>query len=577
MITFSFALLLAASIAVFAGVNAQSGTPVTCTLTLAGGKTTYTQDEFVNYTYTCSRTTSSVTVQVVKPDSTITTYNTGYNITTSTLGFGTSNLVPGSYTLRICIEKTSDIEGTSCPQESMVSVPFTVVASPDTPPVITLSVNTANPAVSGYRPGVRAYYSMTLIDDKELHTVMVSTSQMMYSASTNQMFQCQGKTFCEEKVYIIVPSNPGEQFVTVTAIDSAGQVSTQTVTFEAVACVTDADCGTSNIQWAGASYCGSEASSGLETDIMQYGVAGACKSGGICDTASLPRVKQKCASGQVCTFGQNGVNLCIAQPTECIKGAQITSVCTCGNFTLNYPYDWRASNTPTYCCANNNGSSYTQSGAPCPTSCKTETELKNDEIGCTQRSGFWTERYQEGSCTQVRCNSTPPLSLSTSGSSVIPSLPASTQPFAGSPSVHDNSGSLSPTIPSVQSTIPTVQHPSALQKATGESTRILQQEHKKPNVVKVKKELQLLKNYRKKTNTKIKYIEKKIASFEKKIDMKLQLIDRLKKATVSKRAHAQIDRWEKKILSLEERQEKLELTADAIEASIAEFEATAKE
>lgn len=98
--------------------------PPTCTLTLNDNKTSYTSDSttFVNYTYTCSAPTS-VAVQVVKPDGIATTYNTSTNITTSTMGFGTSNLAAGNYTLRICVNDTT------CSPSSLVSVPFTVIAS----------------------------------------------------------------------------------------------------------------------------------------------------------------------------------------------------------------------------------------------------------------------------------------------------------------------------------------------------------------------------------------------------------------------------------------------------------------
>lgn len=238
------------------------------------------------------------------------------------------------------------------------------VTPANAPPVVALSVLSANAQVSGFRPGVRAYYTTTITDDQSLKSVIVTTSSMMYSGSTNTMVQCPGTTSCEEKVYIIVPANAGAHFVTVTATDSADQVTVKTVTFNANACSTDADCGGGSIQWAGATTCGSEAGSGLETDIMQYAVAATCKSGGICDTSSQQRVKQKCASGQVCTFGYNGVNLCIAPAAACTVGAQITSVCTCGNATLNYPYDWRVS-MPTYCCFNN-GSYSVNGGSPCP-------------------------------------------------------------------------------------------------------------------------------------------------------------------------------------------------------------------
>ncbi len=242
------------------------------------------------------------------------------------------------------------------------SAPSSTIVSSDAPPVISLTVLSSNPQVSGYRPGVNARYATTITDDKALKKVVVTTSQMMFSSSTYEMYNCVDRISCEEKSYAITPSTPGAHFVTVTATDSAGQVTTKTVTFNADACSTDADCGGGAIQWAGASFCGSEAG-GLETDIMQYGVAGICKSGGICDTTSLPRVKQKCASGQVCTFTSNGMNVCVLKPNACTAGAQISTVCTCGNATFNYPYDWRV-NTPTSCCLVNG--SFSTYGGSCP-------------------------------------------------------------------------------------------------------------------------------------------------------------------------------------------------------------------
>lgn len=125
--------------------------PPTCTLTLNDGRTSYPADSttFVNYTYTCSSPTT-VAVQVVKPDGTATTYNSATNITTSTMGFGTSNLVAGNYTLRICV---NDI---TCSPSSLVSVPFTITA-----PVTA----TAIPAAPS---GLTAVYSTENLGQREV-------------------------------------------------------------------------------------------------------------------------------------------------------------------------------------------------------------------------------------------------------------------------------------------------------------------------------------------------------------------------------------------------------------------------
>ncbi|MBI5413256.1 hypothetical protein HZA42_02815 [Candidatus Peregrinibacteria bacterium] len=127
--------------------------PPTCTLTLNDNKTTYVSNstEFVNYTYTCLSATS-VAVQVVKPDGTATIYNTSTNITTSTMGFGTSNLTAGNYTLRICVN-----DNTCSSPSSFVSVPFAVTA-----PVVTscagMNLSTNKTSYSGGE-GVTLNYS----------------------------------------------------------------------------------------------------------------------------------------------------------------------------------------------------------------------------------------------------------------------------------------------------------------------------------------------------------------------------------------------------------------------------------
>lgn len=529
-ITFSFVLLLAAGIAVFAGVNAQSGTPVTCTLTLAGNKTTYTDapGEFVNYTYTCSRITSSVTVQVVKPDDIVTTYTTGYNTSTGTLGFGTSNLVPGGYTLRICIEKTSDIEGTSCPPDSIVAVPFTIVASPNTPPTVSLSVNTTNTAVSGYRPGVRAYFSMSATDDRELRTVVVTTSPMMYSGSPIDMTsQCQGKTFCEEKVYIIAPSNPGPQFVTVTATDNTGQTTTKTVNFNAVACTTDAECGGGSIQWAGATFCGSPDSSSLNSAIMQYGVAATCKSGGICDTSSQMLVKQQCAAGDVC--GSYTSPTCMTKPQACIPNGEITYACSCGALTVVPPSYWER-----FCCVNySGGTQYTSHDIcpPAPSSSSFSSPISFSSSSLVQRSA------SSSIVTSTSQTSTPSVSPVLQGTAP-PAVPAA---------------ALSPGVRPAAQPSPRAETGSAVQATpSGQEKRMSKSE--------LQREWKSLKGKANAIQKKLASVERNITSFEKKMDAKLRFLDRVKRKDVQKRVTVQIERWEKKVASLEEQKEKLEQT-----------------
>ncbi|MBI2634925.1 hypothetical protein HYW82_04655, partial [Candidatus Peregrinibacteria bacterium] len=103
-------------------------TPVvaTCALDikLNDNKTTYNKGDSVNYTYSCSPAgtkAASTTVQVVKPDGTATTYNSGTNIDTATLGFSTSNLDAGSYTIRVCLNSTCT--------SGIASVNFTLAAA----------------------------------------------------------------------------------------------------------------------------------------------------------------------------------------------------------------------------------------------------------------------------------------------------------------------------------------------------------------------------------------------------------------------------------------------------------------
>ncbi|MDO8496202.1 MAG: peptidoglycan-binding protein [bacterium] len=120
----------------------QSGAS-TCSglnLTFQGGKSSYVIGETITYTYSCtpSGTASYVEIQVVKPDGSATTYNSASgSISTNTLGFGTSNLVAGSYTLRACFS-------VGCSSVT-ASSPFTVAAaSTPTPTPATSSVSFDN-------------------------------------------------------------------------------------------------------------------------------------------------------------------------------------------------------------------------------------------------------------------------------------------------------------------------------------------------------------------------------------------------------------------------------------------------
>ncbi|MBU1993053.1 S-layer homology domain-containing protein [Patescibacteria group bacterium] len=108
------------------GTSCVITTTATCALglTLNDNKTLYNKGDFVNYTYSCTPAgtrAASVTVQVVSPDGTATTYNTGTNIDTSTMGFSTSNLPVGIYTLRACLSAACT--------SGVASVSFTIGAA----------------------------------------------------------------------------------------------------------------------------------------------------------------------------------------------------------------------------------------------------------------------------------------------------------------------------------------------------------------------------------------------------------------------------------------------------------------
>ena len=96
------------------------------TLTFANNKTSYIVGETVTYTYICTPggTAANVTVQVVNPSGVPTTYNSATNVSQNTLGFGTSNLAVGTYTLRACFDS-------NCSPVT-ASLPFSVVSSSST-------------------------------------------------------------------------------------------------------------------------------------------------------------------------------------------------------------------------------------------------------------------------------------------------------------------------------------------------------------------------------------------------------------------------------------------------------------
>ncbi|MBI5753612.1 hypothetical protein HZA40_00520 [Candidatus Peregrinibacteria bacterium] len=115
-------------------VTAPAATCPTLNFKLAETKTSYVVGDMVNYSYICAdgTNTSSVSIVLHKPDNTDTTYVTGTNVgsTLQQMGFSTSNLAAGSYTLKAVLSN-----GTTYP------LPFTVTAA--------TSTTTASPTLMG--------------------------------------------------------------------------------------------------------------------------------------------------------------------------------------------------------------------------------------------------------------------------------------------------------------------------------------------------------------------------------------------------------------------------------------------
>jgi len=115
-------------------------------LKLNDGKTSYTIGDTVNYTWNCSPTGAigNIYILLQKPDGTISNYNNTSNATTSTNGFSTSNLLPGSYTLKACLSTSCTTSGGIVSGQS-----FNVVA-----PVVSAPVVPAAPTNLGIYGGV---------------------------------------------------------------------------------------------------------------------------------------------------------------------------------------------------------------------------------------------------------------------------------------------------------------------------------------------------------------------------------------------------------------------------------------
>lgn len=110
------------------------GTCSSLELVFANNKTTYTGGEMVNYTYTCSPggTGSYAEVQLVKPDGSVTTYNTlSGSFSTQSMGFGTDNLIAGVYTLRVCFTTACTGAGLGGSAQFTVNTPVPGAGAPE--------------------------------------------------------------------------------------------------------------------------------------------------------------------------------------------------------------------------------------------------------------------------------------------------------------------------------------------------------------------------------------------------------------------------------------------------------------
>lgn len=112
----------------------DNGTCSSLELVFANNKTTYTGGEMVNYTYTCSPggTGSYAEVQLVKPDGSVTTYNTlSGSFSTQSMGFGTDNLIAGVYTLRVCFTTACTGAGLGGSAQFTVNTPVPGAGAPE--------------------------------------------------------------------------------------------------------------------------------------------------------------------------------------------------------------------------------------------------------------------------------------------------------------------------------------------------------------------------------------------------------------------------------------------------------------
>lgn len=190
-----------------------------------------------------------------------------------------------------------------------ITAPAGTTVANDAPPSVTASVT---PASGGTMyAGLRAFLNVNITDDKDI-TYGGYTMPTMTTAET-AIFGCNtGATSCAERYRTLVPSTAGDHSVTIKAIDSAGQITTKTITFTAGGCSTDSQCGAPS--WAGATFCSSGSPS---TQVMKYQTAATCQAS-VCSETNGPAVYENCAtSGKVCDFSSagGGQYQCVAPPS----------------------------------------------------------------------------------------------------------------------------------------------------------------------------------------------------------------------------------------------------------------------
>ena len=168
----------------------------TLTLTFQNNKTSYVVGETVTYTYVCSPggTTSFVEVSVLKPDSSIMVYNSASgSISQNTLGFGTSNLVSGSYVLRACFTAgcsggvTASLQftvtttsGTTDTQAPTTPTGFSTSAMSSSQINLSWTASTDNVGVTGYKIYRNSTYLLTVTTTSYSNTGLASATNYSY-------------------------------------------------------------------------------------------------------------------------------------------------------------------------------------------------------------------------------------------------------------------------------------------------------------------------------------------------------------------------------------------------------------